>query len=56
VAELGRNTGIGDVVRVLQVEPLEEPVPKPKRRPLTVPRVEPPPEQESARSDVEVGR
>lgn len=37
VVEPGRNTGIGEVVRVLQVEPLVEPVPKLKRRPVTAP-------------------
>jgi hypothetical protein len=48
------DTGIGEIVGVCMYEPLEEPVPKPKRRPMTAPRVESTREHE--RSDVEAHR
>jgi hypothetical protein len=47
---------IDDLVRVLQVEPLVEPVPKRTRRPLTAPQATPIPEPQPERSDVKAGR
>jgi dethiobiotin synthetase len=53
---IGTETDIGKTVSVRIYEPLVEPVPTATCRPVTAPRVEAPPEQESQRSDVEVGQ
>jgi hypothetical protein len=48
VVELGRDTGIGRTVRVLQVEPLVDPVPAPERERKPVPPPKPTPDEVAA--------